>query len=65
MDIARMSTMLSTAKVQQQANISVMKMTMDSAKMSAQTIKELANTSAKTMERSVNPSVGSIIDVKL
>ena len=65
MDIAAMSTMLSQAKVQQQASVSVMKMAMKSAEDSGQMIKELANNNTKMMEMSVNPHLGGNIDIKL
>ncbi len=65
MDIALMSTILSQGRVQQQANISVMKMAMNSAKGSGQMIKELADNNTKMMEMSVNPHIGKSIDIKL
>ncbi|QEK11322.1 putative motility protein [Crassaminicella thermophila] len=64
MDIAAMSTMLSQGKIMQQANLSVMKMAMDSAQNSGQMIKDLADT-AKIMEQSVNPHLGKNIDIQL
>ncbi|MCR1971701.1 YjfB family protein [Clostridium cochlearium] len=47
MDIAAMSTMMSQAKVQQQASLSVMKMAMDAGKteMNEMTKSKLGNTS--------------------
>lgn len=65
MDIAAMSTMLSQAKVINQANISVMKMAMNNAENNGNMIKELAETNTKMMELSVNPHLGSNIDIKL
>ncbi|QZY57539.1 YjfB family protein [Crassaminicella profunda] len=65
MDVAAMSTMMSQSKVQQQASLSVMKMVMDTAKGNGQAMTEMMNTSAKTMELSVNPHVGGNLDLKL
>ncbi|MDK2919032.1 MAG: hypothetical protein PWQ37_1765 [Candidatus Petromonas sp.] len=65
MDIAAMSTMLTQGKIIQQANLSVMKMAMNSAENSGQMIKELADNNVKMMELSVNPHVGSNFDMKL
>lgn len=65
MDIAAMSTMLNQAKIQQEANISIMKIAMNSAENSGQMIKELADTNIKMMELSVNPHIGSKFDLKL
>lgn len=65
MDIAAMSTMLSQGKIMQQANLSVMKMAMDSAQNSGQMIKDLVDTTTKIMEMSVNPHLGTNIDIQL
>lgn len=65
MDIALMSTMLSQARVQQQANISVMKIAMNSAEGSGQMIKELADNNTKMIEMSLNRHLGKSIDIKL
>lgn len=65
MDIAAMSTMLSQAKIMQQANISVMKMAMDSTANSGNMIKELAKNNTKMMEQSVNPHIGGNINISL
>lgn len=65
MDIAAISTMLSQGKIVQQANLSVMKMAMNSAENSGQMIKDLVDTNTKVMEMSVNPHIGRNIDIKL
>ncbi len=65
MDIAVMSTMLSQAKVQQQASISVMKMAMNAGKTQMNDMVQMVEQNTKMMEQSVNPHVGGNVDAKL
>lgn len=65
MDIAAMSTMLSQSRIQQQASLSVLKLSMDSAKVQAQNMADMLQQSTKAMELSVNPYLGGNIDIKL
>lgn len=65
MDISTMSTMLSQAKVKQEASISVMKMAINSFESSSQSIKSFADNNTKIMELSINPHIGGSIDIKL
>ena len=65
MDIAAMSIGLSQVKVQQQAAFSVMKMAMDSAKVQAGAVKELAAVSGKSIEQAAQPHLGSSIDIRV
>ena len=58
MDIAALSMNLSQMKVANQASISVLKLTMDTAQ-------EQMEDMTKIMEQSVNPHVGSNLDLKL
>ena len=58
MDIAALSMSLSQMKVANQASISVFKLTMDTAQ-------EQMEDMTKIMEQSVNPHVGSNLDLKL
>ena len=58
MDIAALSMSLSQMKVANQASISVLKLTMDTAQ-------EQMEDMTKIMEQSVNPHIGSILDLKL
>ena len=58
MDIAALSMSLSQMKVANQASISVLKLTMDTAQ-------NQMNDFAKVMEQSVNPHIGGNIDLKL
>ena len=64
MDIAAMSTMLSQAKVIQHASISVLKMSMDSATSKMGDMVHMIHQSTQMMEQSVNPNLGTKIDVK-
>lgn len=65
MDIAAMSTMISQAKVQQQASLSVMKMAMNVGKTQMNDIVQMVEESTKAMEQSVTPHLGGNIDIKL
>ena len=58
MDIAALSMSLSQMKVANQASISVLKLTMDTAQ-------EQMEDMTKIMEQSVNPNIGSNLDLKL
>lgn len=63
MAIAGMATELQAAKLQQAVGTSVMKMGMDVAKDAGQAVVEMMNKSLQGMERSVNPHLGSILDI--
>ena len=65
MDIAAMSTMLSQAKVQQQASISVMKMAMDTGKTQMNDMVQMVQENTKMMEQAAQPHLGRNIDIKL
>lgn len=65
MDIAAMSIVLSQARVQQEAGISVMKLAMDSGKASSEGMTQLMTDMTKAMEQSVNPHLGGNIDLSL
>jgi len=65
MDIAALSTVMSTAKLQQQASLSVMKMAMNQANTSSKMMNKLMDTNTKMMEQSVSPHLGSNINIKL
>ncbi len=57
MDIAALSMSLSQMKVAQEASVSVMKLAMDTAQGQMQDF-------TKAMEQSVNPNLGTSIDIK-
>lgn len=66
MDIAALSMALSQASVRQDANFSIMKKTMDIAESNNQgMINMMQEASVKAMEHSVQPHIGSSIDLKL
>jgi hypothetical protein len=58
MDIAALSVVLNQSQVQQEATLSVMKMTMNTAEDNSTTL-------TKMLEQSVQPHLGSKIDLKL
>ncbi len=58
MDIAALSIMMNQSQVKQQANISVMKMTMNTAEQNNINL-------LKMLEQSVQPYLGSKVDIKL
>ncbi|MGF7184467.1 hypothetical protein GGQ84_000550 [Desulfitispora alkaliphila] len=69
MDIAALSMSLSQMKLQQEASISVMKMAMDTQsggleKLMGSSLESL-EASQRMMEQSVNPNLGSNLDIKL
>ncbi|MBM7540041.1 MULTISPECIES: YjfB family protein [Amphibacillus] len=57
MDIARLSTAMSQANVQQQVSLSVMSKTMDQAEMQGDGLIEM-------MEKSTHPYLGQSIDMQ-
>ncbi len=63
MDIAAMSSVLSQAKVAQQASISVLKMAMDTGKVQMNDMVHMVQENTRMMEQSVNPNVGKNIDI--
>lgn len=65
MDIAALSMGLSQMKVTQQANISVMKIAMDTAQGQATDLAQMIEGNTKTMERSGTPYLGVNLDISL
>lgn len=65
MDIAAISTMISQSNIQQQASISVLKLSMDCARTQAANLTQMISDSAKAMELPVAPHIGANIDIKL
>jgi len=65
MDIGELSINLSQIKVAQQANISVLKIAMDTAKVQAVDLTKILEANTKIMEQSINPHLGKTIDIKL
>lgn len=63
MDIAALSTSLNQVKVMQEASTSVLKMAMDTAKTNAANLTDMLS-QTKAMEQSVQPHVGTQIDIR-
>lgn len=64
MDIAAMSVVMNQAKIQQQASISVMKMTMDMASRQSNSLATLIEGMSAVSELSGNPHLGSYLDIR-
>jgi len=64
MDIASVSMALSQNNLQQQAGISVMKMSMGATAQQGNTIAEMASDTPKVTESSVRPYLGAIVDIQ-
>ncbi|SDZ17701.1 Putative motility protein [Proteiniborus ethanoligenes] len=65
MDIAAMSSMISQSSIQQQASLSVLKLSMESAETQAANLTQMISDTSKSMELSVSPHLGANIDIKL
>lgn len=61
--IAGQAMSLQTAKLQQAAGTSVMKMGMDNAKEQAQALTNMMQANVQAMEQSVNPHLGTRLNV--
>jgi len=64
-NITAMSTQISQANLQQQVSISVLKMAMDNATVQSNTLLQTLTQNSKSMELSIQPHLGSIIDLKV
>lgn len=60
MDIAALATVMSQVQVKQQANLSVMKMTMDTGNTQAVDMLKMLDASTEA----VHPNLGKTIDIK-
>ena len=65
MDIAAMSVLMNQAKVQQQAGVSVMKLAMDTASTQGDLLASLLNETAQGAALSVQPHLGSSVDIRV
>ncbi|MBR6627587.1 MAG: YjfB family protein [Lachnospiraceae bacterium] len=63
MDIAGLSTALSTASLQSQVGVAVVSKAMDTNEALGQGLIEMIDAAA--MERSVNPQVGANLDIRI
>lgn len=65
MDVAALSMSLSQMNLKQQVSTSVFSMAMDSAKDGMENMSQMLQDSAKAIELSVNPDLGSNLDLSL
>ncbi len=65
MDIAGLSISLSQMKAAQQVSMSVMKLSMDTAKNQGSEMIQMMQDATKMLERSVMPHLGANIDIRL
>lgn len=65
MDIAALSMVMSQTQVKQQANLSVMKMTMDTGNIQAVEMLEMLQDSTQALEQAIDPNLGRMIDIRL
>lgn len=61
--IAGMAISMQTQKLQQEVGTSIMKKTLDTAQDSANALLDAMKTSTRAMESSVNPHLGSRVDI--
>lgn len=65
MDIAGLSMSLSQMKAAQQVSISVMKLSMDTAKNQGSEMVQMIQSNTRMLEQSVTPHLGTSIDIRL
>ena len=65
MDIAGLSMSLSQMKATQQVSVSVMKLSMDTAKNHGSEMVQMIQNNTRMLEQSVTPHLGASIDIKL
>jgi hypothetical protein len=65
MDIAGLSMSLSQMKAAQQVSISVMKLSMDTAKNQGSEMVQMIQSNTRMLEQSVTPHLGASIDIRL
>lgn len=63
MDIAGLSTVLSTSRLQSQVGVAVVSKAMDTSEAMGQGLVEMIDAAA--MEQSVNPHVGTNLDIRI
>lgn len=64
MDVAALSTIMSKIQVKQQAGIQLASKAMDISKQNGSNLIKMMEVN-NTLERTVNPSVGSKVDIRL
>ena len=65
MDIAGLSMSLSQMKAAQQVSVSVMKLSMDTAKNQGSEMVQMIQSNTRMLEQSVTPHLGASIDIRL
>ena len=65
MDIAGLSMSLSQMKAAQQVSISIMKLSMDTAKNHGSEMVQMIQSNTRMLEQSVTPHLGASIDIRL
>ncbi len=65
MDIAALASAMNHSDIKQQASISVLKMTIEQAKVQAADLNQMLEQTVKAMELSVNPHLGQNVDIRL
>ncbi|MDD4835024.1 MAG: YjfB family protein [Lutispora sp.] len=65
MEIAALASAMKYSGIKQQASISVLKMTMEQAKLQADDLAKILEQAAKAMELSVNPNLGGNVDIRV
>lgn len=65
MDIAALSIVMSQAKVQQDAGVSLLRMAMQNASRNGEDFAQMLESTARVMEQSVQPYIGKNIDVSI
>ena len=65
MDIAGLSMSLSQMKAAQQVSVSVMKLSMDTAKNHGSEMVQMIQNNTRMLEQSVTPHLGASIDIRL
>ncbi|WP_303863547.1 YjfB family protein [Alkalibaculum bacchi] len=63
MDIAALSINLSHLRVNQQVDVSVLKMAMDTSEMQSIELIKMLEANTKMMEQMINPHLGGHVDV--
>lgn len=64
MDIAALSTSLSRVRVNQEVDVSVLKMAMDSSEIQSAELLKMLETNTKIMEQMMNPHLGGNVDIR-
>lgn len=65
MDIPSLSISLSTANLQAQVSTAVLSMSLETSEQAGAGLLQLMDSSAKAMEHSVHPEIGSNIDISI